>query len=90
MRKTLESERLFAEEMDARDCLANFRQRFSMIPGSIYMDGNSLGLCPKDAEEAVERTIEEWKTLGIRGWMEGNPPWFEMAERKGQDMTLQL
>lgn len=85
MRKTLESERLFAEEMDARDCLANFRQRFSMIPGSIYMDGNSLGLCPKDAEEAVERTIEEWKTLGIRGWMEGNPPWFEMAERTGYD-----
>ncbi|HAA47586.1 MAG TPA: kynureninase [Synergistaceae bacterium] len=85
MKKTLASEKIFAAEMDERDSLAFFRTRFSLIPGSIYMDGNSLGLCPKDSEEAVERSIEEWKTLGIRGWMEGNPPWFEMAERTGSD-----
>ncbi|NLW35971.1 MAG: kynureninase [Syntrophorhabdus aromaticivorans] len=85
MGKTLGSEKLFAAEMDAKNDLASFRDRFSLIPGAIYMDGNSLGLCPKEAGEAVERTIEEWKTLGIRGWMEGNPPWFEMAERTGSD-----
>ncbi len=82
---SLASERLYAEELDRKDDLASFRERFSLIPGAVYMDGNSLGLCPRDAEKAIAGTVEEWKGLGIRGWMEGNPPWFEMAERVGGD-----
>ncbi|HPE92088.1 MAG TPA: kynureninase, partial [Synergistales bacterium] len=82
---SLASERLYAEDLDRKDDLASFRERFSLIPGAVYMDGNSLGLCPRDAEKAIAGTVEEWKGLGIRGWMEGNPPWFEMAERVGGD-----
>lgn len=70
---SLASERLYAEELDRKDDLASFRERFSLIPGAVYMDGNSLGLCPRDAEKAIAGTVEEWKGLGIRGWMEGNP-----------------
>lgn len=80
---TLVSEENFAVEMDSKDELASFRERFHLLPGSIYMDGNSLGLCPKDGEEAFLKALDEWKRLGIKGWLEGETPWFEMAESLG-------
>ncbi|HPD98311.1 MAG TPA: hypothetical protein PLP89_08310 [Synergistales bacterium] len=79
----LASEEKFATEMDSRDILAGFRERFHLLRDVIYMDGNSLGLCPKDSGEAVKRALDEWECLGIRGWLEGNPPWFEISERTG-------
>ena len=79
----LASEEKFAAEMDSKDDLASFRERFHMLPGEIYMDGNSLGLCPKDAEKGALRVAEEWKKLAIRGWLQGETPWFEMAEQVG-------
>src|SRR5688500_16380022 len=33
-----------AEALDRQDPLASFRERFYVQPGTIYMDGNSLGL----------------------------------------------
>lgn len=83
MSATLVSEESFAAEMDSKDELSSFRERFHLLPGSIYMDGNSLGLCPKDGEGSILRALDEWKRLGIRGWLEGEPPWFEMAESVG-------
>ena len=32
------------------------------------MDGNSLGLCSKPAEQAVLRALEDWKKYGIGIW----------------------
>ena len=32
------------------------------------MDGNYLGLCSHDAEKAVLRALEDWKTYGINIW----------------------
>ena len=52
-------------------------------PGTIYMDGNSLGLISRDAERSLARAIDGWKRLGIRGWLEAEPPWFYLAERLG-------
>lgn len=69
--------------MDSKDVLASFRKRFHLLPGSIYMDGNSLGLCPKDGEQSILKMLEEWKRLGIKGWLEGEIPWFEMSENLG-------
>ncbi len=66
------------------DCpLAPFRSRFRIPPGTIYMDGNSLGLLSRDAEESLARAVDAWKLLGIRGWLEAEPPWFYLAERLG-------
>ncbi|MEL6587283.1 MAG: kynureninase [Pseudomonadota bacterium] len=47
------------------------RDRFHLPEGVIYLDGNSLGPLPKAVPERVERTLEEWRTLLIRGWNEG-------------------
>ncbi|GAF80221.1 unnamed protein product, partial [marine sediment metagenome] len=56
---------------------------FYHIPGKIYMDGNSLGLLSTDAEDALLKILDEWKTLGIGGWSGGENPWITYAERLG-------
>lgn len=67
--------------LDSEDELAPFRDEFYLQPGVLYLDGNSLGLLSKPAESSLLRALDEWKRLGVDGWLQGNPPWFEMAER---------
>jgi kynureninase len=76
-----------ARDLDAADPLAHFRDRFHLLPGKIYMDGNSLGLMPKDSEAAVLTALDQWKTLGIDGWMSADPSWFTLGERLGAMMA---
>ena len=45
----------YAKELDAADALASFRQEFYIQPETIYMDGNSLGLLSKRAENTLHR-----------------------------------
>lgn len=70
--------------LDSRDPLKHFRDRFYLPTGKIYMDGNSLGLLSKDAEEALLDALKDFKELGIDGWMNGDPPWFTFAEKLGE------
>ncbi|MCX6656123.1 MAG: kynureninase [Candidatus Bathyarchaeota archaeon] len=79
----------FALKMDADDPLAVFKNRFYHIPNSIYMDGNSLGLMSRDAEETLSRVANEWKNLGIAGWGKGKIPWIDYGETLG-DMEAPL
>lgn len=72
--------RELAERLDAADPLRHFRARFFCPPGQIYLDGNSLGLLSRDAERTLLAVLEKWKTGGIGGWLEGDSPWFTMAE----------
>lgn len=60
--------RAFAEECDKKDALARLRDFFYTKEGQIYMDGNSLGLCSKTAEAAVNRAVSDWKEYGINLW----------------------
>lgn len=60
--------REFAEARDRQDKLAHLRDHFYTKENQIYMDGNSLGLCSKDAEAAVLRALDDWKTHGIGIW----------------------
>ncbi len=78
------SDRARAERLDEQDELAEFRERFYVQPGACYMDGNSLGLLSRDAEAAVRHALEEWKTLGINGWMRGEPAWLTLGEELGR------
>jgi kynureninase len=59
-----------AEELDAADPLASFRDRFAIPdPDLLYLDGNSLGRPTRAALEAVSRVAgEEWAGELIRGW----------------------
>lgn len=76
-----------AQELDAKDSLAGFRDRFYLLPNKIYMDGNSLGLMAKDSEDAILSALDQWKTLGIDGWMSADPSWFTLGERLGAMMA---
>ncbi|MEH7331667.1 kynureninase [Neobacillus drentensis] len=74
----------FAKQLDNEDTLARFREEFYLKPGSIYMDGNSLGLLSKRAEKALLDSLNDWKHYGIDGWTQGDHPWFFMAEELGK------
>ena len=53
------------------------------------MDGNSLGLLSKRAEQSLLTSLEDWKQHGIDGWMDGKEPWFYYSEKLGK-MTSPL
>src|SRR5581483_9228775 len=77
----------YARDLDARDPLRRFRDEFYLQPGTIYMDGNSLGLLSRRAEGTLLRVLDEWKRLGIAGWLEAEQPWFTYAEILGARMA---
>lgn len=85
MDKRLAEFRDQARALDRDDPLRGFRKRFLVPKGTVYLDGNSLGLMSRDAEKALRGAIDAWKTLGIRGWLEADPPWFTLAERLGAE-----
>lgn len=73
-----------AAARDLQDPLRDLRDRFYVPPETLYMDGNSLGLMSRNAEARLGRVVEDWKRLGVRGWLEAEPPWFWYAERLGE------
>lgn len=78
------TDRSWAEARDRDDPLASFRERFYVKPGQFYMDGNSLGLLSRDSEASLLRMLDDWKHLGIDGWLHGDPNWFYLGEELGK------
>jgi kynureninase len=76
--------------LDAHDPLASFRERFFIPPDTVYLDGNSLGLLSRDAEEAVLGAMSSWKEHGVEGWLAADPPWFTLGEALGRRMAPML
>lgn len=74
-----ENSRAFALKMDQEDPLKDFRSAyfFPSFKGknALYFCGNSLGLQPKGAQEAVEQELVRWRELGVEGHFEGDLPW---------------
>ena len=55
---------------------------FELPPGTIYLDGNSLGPLPRAAAARVARTVEaEWGQMLIGGWNLAR--WIDMPARLG-------
>ncbi|MFX0151219.1 MAG: kynureninase [Candidatus Hodarchaeota archaeon] len=86
MNKAFSTDKEFATQLDSEDPLKNFRDQFYIPPDTIYLDGNSLGLLPKEAEKSLLRVINEWKTLGIKGWYKefNEKPWWFYGESLGE------
>jgi kynureninase len=58
-----------AQELDAADPLAAFRDRFVIPdPDLLYLDGNSLGRPPRAALERLADVADEWAMELILGW----------------------
>jgi kynureninase len=76
----------FALDLDSRDPLASFRERFVIAdPDLIYLDGNSLGRLPKAAADRLCLAVEEeWGRSLVRGWNKG---WWESPLRVGEKIA---
>jgi kynureninase len=56
-------------EMDAADPLARSHDAFVLPAGIVYLDGNSLGALPKQAEERVRAVMtQQWGKDLIKSW----------------------
>ncbi|MGG0188326.1 kynureninase [Bacillus rhizoplanae] len=73
-----------ARQCDIYDELASFQHEFYKKEGTIYLDGNSLGLLSKRAEQSLLTLLDSWKQFGIDGWTEGQYPWYFLSEQLGE------
>ena len=70
-----------ARALDDVDPLASLKQSFTLPPGVIYLDGNSLGALPRaTAEVLADAASRQWGDRLIRSWNEG---WLEVPQRIG-------
>lgn len=79
----LDASERYSRKLDLEDPLAKFRERFYIPNGTIYVDGNSLGLLCKDSEHSIHNVLDDWRTLAVEGWLRGKQPWFYFSEQIG-------
>ncbi|MFT7503519.1 MAG: kynureninase [Gammaproteobacteria bacterium] len=84
---TTTPDRSVAEQLDAADALAEWRERFVLCdPARIYLDGNSLGMTPIATVEAVHRVIEEqWAGDLITSWWKND--WLDLPLTVGNELA---
>ncbi len=71
-----------ARALDAADPLRDYRERFDLPDGVIYLDGNSLGALPKDTPARLEQVVRgEWGDGLIRSWNDAD--WITLPQRVG-------
>jgi kynureninase len=74
--------------LDGADPLAPLRDQFSLPPGVIYLDGNSLGVLPRSTAARVQQVVtDEWGEGLIRSW--NSAGWITLPQRVG-DKIAQL
>jgi kynureninase len=79
----------FAQKADQADALRAYREQF-FIPqhegrDCIYLTGNSLGLQPKGAEQALKQELDDWAKMGVEGHFHAQNPWFHYHEFFAED-----
>jgi kynureninase len=66
--------------LDAADAIAFARDRFELPPGTIYLDGNSLGAMPRAVAPRMREAVErEWAHGLIRSWNDAG--WYTAPQR---------
>ena len=74
------------QELDRQDALAPLRDQFSIPPGLIYLDGNSLGVLPTAAAARVAQVVQqEWGQGLIRSW--NSAGWMALSQRVGDKIA---
>lgn len=74
----------FAQQLDERDALRGYRDKF-LFPqhdgnNVLYFTGNSLGLQPKGVREALIQECDDWQTFGVEGHFLAKNPWYSYHE----------
>lgn len=73
-----------ARTLDAADPLSSFREKF-FVPqhkgkDTMYFTGNSLGLQPRSAAEALKTELDDWAQHGVDGHFNARNPWMHYHE----------
>ncbi|MDP3204156.1 MAG: kynureninase, partial [Hydrogenophaga sp.] len=72
--------------LDAQDPLRSLRDLFLLPEGTIYLDGNSLGVMPRSAPARVADVVtREWGTDQIQSWIKNG--WFAMPGQVGDKIA---
>ena len=82
--KLPENTQASAQQWDKEDPLRSFRDEF-LLPkhdgkDAVYFTGNSLGLQPKRASEALKQELDDWARFGVEGHFEAKHPWYRYHE----------
>ena len=79
-------DRKHCEDLDRRDPMARFRERFVLPEGVIYLDGNSLGPLIKSVPERIRQAVEQqWGQGLIRSWNAAR--WIDLPQRVGDKIA---
>jgi kynureninase len=71
---------------DAADPLRGLREQFSLPPGLIYLDGNSLGVLPTTTAARVQQVVQqEWGQGLIGSW--NSAGWMHLPQRVGDKIA---
>src|SRR5690606_9769870 len=85
MPMTFQNSLEFAQQLDAQDPLAPFRDEFHFPQHQgrdvIYFTGNSLGLQPKGSQDYVDQVMRQWREMAVEGHFYGERPWWDYHER---------
>ena len=72
--------------LDAADPLRALRQQFSLPPGLLYLDGNSLGVLPTVTAARVQQVVQqEWGQGLIGSW--NSAGWITLPQRVGNKIA---
>ena len=74
----------FAKAQDTAEPLHAFRDEFHFPQHQgkpvIYFTGNSLGLQPKAAADALKQELDDWARFGVEGHFLAKHPWYSYHE----------
>jgi kynureninase len=74
------------QALDAQDPLRALRDLFTLPPGRIYLDGNSLGAAPRAAAQRAAQVVEqEWAQDLISSWNQAG--WVDLPQRLGNQFA---
>src|SRR5919107_6043716 len=81
----------FAKQLDEKDSLKHFREKF-FIPqhngnNCIYFTGNSLGLQPKKVKDYIQQELDDWATLAVEAHFHAHHPWLSYHEIFPQQLS---
>jgi len=83
----------FAQEMDQKDPLKSFRDKFHFPTFHknevVYFTGNSLGLQPKTVGARIQEELDAWAKYGVEGHFLADRPWFAYHENL-TEMTAKI
>jgi kynureninase len=72
--------------LDAQDPLAPLRELFTLPPGLVYLDGNSLGPLPRATPARIAQAVnQEWGQGLVRSWNDAG--WHAMPQAVGDKIA---